>query len=148
MISKHITLAEATKSNTAIKLGISNLPTDEHLANMKHLAESVFEPLREHFGKPIAISSFYRSPHLNKAINGSLTSQHLTGEAMDIDAQIFGGLTNKEVFDWIRANCLFDQLIWEGGSVNEPDWVHVSLTKNRANRGQVLRMVGGKYFNI
>ena len=148
MISKHITLAEATKSNTAIKLGISNLPTEEHLANMKHIAESIFEPLREHFSKPIAVSSFYRSEALNKAVKGSMTSQHLTGEAMDIDAQIFGSLTNKEVFDWIRANCTFDQLIAEAGTVDEPDWVHVSLTKHRANRGQVLRMVAGKYFPI
>ena len=148
MISKHITLAEATKSNTAIKLGISNLPTEEHLANMKHIAETIFEPLREHFGKPIAVSSFYRSAALNKAVGGSMTSQHLTGEAMDIDAQIFGGLTNKEVFDWIRANCKVDQLIFEGGTVDEPDWVHVSLTRHRANRGQVLRMSGGKYFPI
>ena len=148
MISKHITLAEATKSNTAIRLGISNQPTEEHLANMKYLAESIFEPLREHFGKPIAVSSFYRSDALNRSVNGSMTSQHLTGEAMDIDAQIFGGVTNAEVFDWIRANCKFDQLIWEAGTVYEPDWVHVSLTSKRANRGQVLRMVGGKYFNI
>ena len=67
---------------------------------------------------------------------------------MDIDAQIFGGLTNKEVFDWVRANLNFDQLIWEGGTVEEPDWVHVSLTKHRANRKQVLRMISGKYFNM
>lgn len=148
MISKHITLAEATKSNTAIKLGISNQPTPEHLDNMKHISESIFEPLREHFGKPIAVSSFYRSKALNDAVKGSMTSQHLTGEAMDIDAQIFGGVTNKEVFDWIRANCKFDQIIWEAGTVEEPDWVHVSLTRSRPNRMQVLRMVGGKYFSI
>lgn len=146
-ISKHITLAEAIKSQQAIRLKISNVPTTEDLEAMKYIAEQIFEPLREHFGKPIAISSFYRSEAVNKAI-GAMTSQHLTGEAMDIDAQIFGGLTNKEVFDWIKANCKFDQLIWEGGTINEPDWVHVSLTKKRANRMQCLRMSGGKYYSI
>jgi zinc D-Ala-D-Ala carboxypeptidase len=148
MISEHITLAEATKSQQASRLGLSNQPTSEHLDNMKHIAENVFEPIRKHFNKPIAVSSFYRSEAVNKAIGGAMTSQHLTGEAMDIDAQIFGGLTNKEVFDWVRANLNFDQLIWEGGTVEEPDWVHVSLTKHRANRKQVLRMISGKYFNM
>lgn len=148
MISKHITLAEATKSHAAARLGIKNIPTNEHLANMKHLAESIFEPLRVHFGKPIAVSSFYRCKELNESVKGSMTSQHLTGEAIDIDAQIFGGLTNNQVFDWIKQNCKFDQLIWENGTVEEPDWVHVSLTKHRANRGQVLRLNQGKYYSI
>jgi hypothetical protein len=67
---------------------------------------------------------------------------------MDIDAQVFGGLTNAEVFNWIRQNLNYDQLLWEYGSVNEPDWVHVSLTRRRANRKQVLRVIGGKYFNM
>jgi zinc D-Ala-D-Ala carboxypeptidase len=134
-ISKHITYAEAIKSQQAVRMRLSNEPTPEHLDNMKYLAENVFEPLRAHFGKPIAIG-------------GSLTSQHLQGEAMDIDAQVFGGLTNAEVFNWIRQNLNYDQLLWEYGSVNEPDWVHVSLTRRRANRKQVLRVIGGKYFNM
>jgi hypothetical protein len=147
-ISKHITIAEATKSILAIKLGIKNIPNDAQIEAMKHIAENIFEPLREHFGKPIAITSFFRSEKLNKALKGSLTSQHLLGEAMDIDAHILGGLTNKEIFDWIKSNCNYDQLIWEGGTFKEPDWIHVSLCKNRANRKQTLRMVGGKYFQF
>lgn len=147
-ISKHITYAEAIKSQQAIRLKLSNEPIPEHLDNMKYLAENVFEPLREHFGKPIAISSFYRSQAVNKAIGGALSSQHLTGEAMDIDAQIFGGLTNAEIFNWIKENLNYDQLIWEGGSVTEPDWVHVSLTRLRPNRKQNLRMFNNKYYSI
>lgn len=147
-ISKHITYAEAIKSQQAVRMRLSNEPTPEHLDNMKYLAENVFEPLRAHFGKPIAVTSFYRSEVVNRAIGGSLTSQHLQGEAMDIDAQVFGGLTNAEVFNWIRQNLNFDQLLWEYGSVSEPDWVHVSLTRRRANRKQVLRVIGGKYFNM
>jgi uncharacterized protein YcbK (DUF882 family) len=122
-ISKHITLAEAIKSQQAIRMRLSNEPTPEHLDNMKYLAENIFEPLRAHFNKPIAVTSFYRSELVNRAIGGSLTSQHLQGEAMDIDAQVFGGLTNAEVFEWIKANLSYDQLIWENGTVTEPDWV-------------------------
>jgi len=147
-ISKHITYAEAIKSQQAIRMRLSNEPTPEHLDNMKYLAENIFEPLREHFKKPIAVTSFYRSELVNRAIGGSLTSQHLQGEAMDIDAQVFGGLTNAEVFNWIRQNLNYDQLIWENGTVTEPDWVHVSLTRRRANRKQNLRMSNNKYYTI
>lgn len=147
-ISKHITYAEAIKSQQAVRMRLSNEPTPEHLDNMKYLAENIFEPLRAHFGKPIAVTSFYRSEVVNRAIGGSLTSQHLQGEAMDIDAQVFGGLTNAEVFNWIRQNCKFDQLIKEEGTLEEPDWIHVSLTRRRPNRMQCLRMSKGKYYNI
>jgi hypothetical protein len=139
-ISKHITLEEAIKSETASKLKIDNTPTPEHLEAMKALAESVFEPLRKHFGKPIGISSFYRSPEINKKIGGSKTSQHAIGEAMDIDANIYNnGITNAQIFNYIKNNLEFDQLIWEFGTDKEPQWVHVSYTKKRKNRKQVLR---------
>lgn len=136
-ISAHITLAEATKSQSAIRLNIPNMPTADVVEKMKHVAENVFERLRAHFGKPIGISSFYRSFALNKAIGGSVTSQHCYGEAMDIDADIFGGLTNREIFFYIKDNLDFDQLIWEFGNSKNPDWVHVSLVKG-VNRRQVL----------
>lgn len=137
-ISEHITLAEAIKSQQAVRMGIDNSPTPEHLANMKHVAENVFEPLRKFFGKPIGISSFYRSAELNKAIKGSSkTSQHLTGEAMDIDGDIFGGVSNVGIFKYVLNNLNFDQLIWEFGNDTNPDWVHISLTKG-TNRKQVL----------
>jgi hypothetical protein len=143
-ISKHITLSEAIKSETAAKLKIDNTPTVEHLEAMKVLAEAVFEPLRQHFGKKIGISSFYRSPEINKRINkgkgGSSTSQHMLGEAMDIDANIYNnGITNAQIFNYIKNNLEFDQLIWEFGTDKEPQWVHVSYTKKRKNRKQILR---------
>ena len=84
-LSKHLSLAEVTRSDSAKRNGISNEPTAEHLENFKLLAEKVFEPIREHFKVPIHISSGYRSLALNKKIGGSLTSQHCSGEAIDID---------------------------------------------------------------
>jgi hypothetical protein len=145
-ISKHITLAEAIKSETAAKLKLDNTPTAEHLEAMKALAEAVFEPLRKHFGKPIGISSFYRSPEINKHINkgkgGSSTSQHAVGEAMDIDAKIYNnGITNAQIFHFIKNNLDFDQLIWEFGTDKEPQWVHVSYTKKRKNKKQILKAI-------
>jgi hypothetical protein len=140
MLSKNLSLAEATKSATAIKHGIANDPTPEHLQNLKELAESVFQPIREHFGVPLAVSSGYRSEALNQRIGGSKSSQHMQGKAVDLDAHIFGGVTNKEVFDYIKDNLEFDQLIFEFGTEQEPDWVHVSYNKGD-NRKQVLRAV-------
>lgn len=140
MLSKNLSLAEATKSATAIKHGIANDPTPEHLQNLKELAESVFQPIREHFGVPLAVSSGYRSEALNQRIGGSKSSQHMQGKAVDLDAHIFGGVTNREVFDYIKDNLEFDQLIFEFGTEQEPDWVHVSYNKGD-NRKQVLRAV-------
>ena len=139
MISKNITFAEATKSQSAIRLGIKNEPNEEQIEAMKYVAENIFERVRSHFGnKPIAISSFFRNFATNKAVGGSQTSQHCKGEAMDIDADTFGGITNKEIFNYIKDNLDFDQLIWEFGTNNNPDWVHVSLTKG-LNKRQVLK---------
>lgn len=104
-ISEHLSLAEVTRSETAKRRGISNMPTEAHITNFKLLAEKVFEPIRKHFGKPIHISSGYRSEALNKAIGGSLTSQHCSGEAIDIDMDGgANGITNKMVFDYIKDN--------------------------------------------
>lgn len=148
MVSKNISEAEAFKSVKAIKLGIDNTTKDsEILANMSYVANNVFEPLRKHFNRAIGISSFYRSFALNKALKGSKTSQHLTGEAMDIDADIFGGISNKEIFEWIKDNLDFHQLIAEFPDVNgNPQWVHVSLKRNGKNKKEVLRAksIGGK----
>lgn len=138
-ISKHITLAEATKSQEATRLGMNNTPTAEHLTAMTTVAERIFEPIREMHGKPIAITSFYRSPAVNKRIGGSTTSQHCLGEAMDIDADVFdNGITNKQIFDYIKDRLEFDQLIWEFGTPSNPDWVHASFTTKRPNRKQIL----------
>lgn len=138
-ISAHITLAEATKSQIAQRKGLDNTPTPEHLANMKNIAEKIFEPLRNFFGKAIAASSFYRSAAVNKAIGGVSTSQHCSGEAMDLDGDVFGGVANISIFKWIMNNCIFDQLILEFvGSDGTGGWVHVSLRKDGKNRMQVL----------
>jgi hypothetical protein len=139
-ISEHLTLREVTKSNTADRNGIDNTPTDEHLANLKAVAENVFEPLRRHFGKPIGINSGYRSAALNKAVNGSSSSQHCKGQALDIDADIFdNGLTNAEIFNYIKDNLDFDQMIWEFGTDDEPNWVHVSFRSDGKNRKKLTR---------
>lgn len=148
MISKNITFAEATKSQSAIRLGINNEPNEEQIEAMKYVAENIFERVRSHFGnKPIAISSFFRNFATNKAVGGSQTSQHCKGEAMDIDADTFGGITNKEIFNYIKANLDFDQLIWEFGTNNNPDWVHVSLTKG-LNKRQVLKAVKNEFGKV
>ena len=102
-LSEHLSLAEVTRSETAKRKGVSNMPTDVHIANFKLLAENVFEPIRNHFAKPIHISSGYRSAALNKAIGGAAGSQHCSGEAIDIDMDGHaGGVTNKMVFDFIK----------------------------------------------
>ena len=109
-ISKHITLYEATYSETAIRLGLRNTPTTkEELDAMKLVAEKVFEPLREHFGVAIGISSFFRCYMLNKRVGGSKTSDHVKGRSIDIDADIYGKITNKQIFDYIKDNLEFDQ---------------------------------------
>ena len=136
-LSKNLSLSEVIKSNTAIKNGIDNSPTLVHLKNLEILAEKIFQPIREHFGVPIGISSGYRSKALNSIIGGSSRSQHCKGQALDLDADIYGKVTNKEIFDFIVENLYFDQIIWEFGTDENPNWVHVSYSEN--NRGQVLK---------
>ena len=141
-LSKHLSLAEVTRSETAKRKGVSNMPTEAHLANFKLLAEKVFEPIRNHFGNPIHISSGYRSKALNEAIGGASSSQHCTGEAIDIDMDgSADGITNKMVFDYIKENLQFDQLIWEFGTSSNPDWVHVSYESSGRQRNQILKAV-------
>ena len=137
-LSRNLSLSEMTKSNTATRLGISNQPTDEHVSNMKELAVNIFQPIREHFKSPIYISSGYRGSALNKAINGSKSSQHCKGEAIDIDMDYKGGPSNADVFTYIKDNLSFDQLIWEFGTDNNPNWVHVSYDTEGAQRKQIL----------
>ena len=140
-ISPNLNLAEITRSDTAKRHGIDNTPTAEHLENFKLLADKVFEPIREHFKTPIFISSGYRSKALNSFIKGSLSSQHCTGQAIDIDMDGSNGeVTNRMVFDFIKNKLDFDQLIWEFGTDFNPDWVHVSYVKGK-NRKQKLKAI-------
>ena len=141
-LSENLDLGELTRSESAKRAGISNMPTPEHIENMKKLATNVFQPIRENFGVAILISSGYRSKELNTKIGGASTSQHSSGEAIDIDMDgSSSGVTNKQVFDYIKANLNFDQLIWEFGDKNNPDWVHVSYESTGKQRKQILRAV-------
>jgi len=146
-LSKNLSLAEVMRSETAKRKGISNMPTPEHIENFKLLAERVFQPIRDHFGVPIRISSGYRSAALNKAIGGAgktvngvyvPSSQHCTGEAIDIDMD-GTSITNAAIFNFIKDNLEFDQLIWEFGTDTNPDWVHVSYESTGKQRKQILK---------
>ena len=137
-ISDHITLKEALRSNTARRLGIENMPDNDTLITMQITAEHIFEPLRNNFNEPIYISSFYRSPELNTAIGGSSRSQHCLGEAIDID-DVYGNKTNAEMYNWIKDNLNFDQMIWEFGTDMNPNWVHVSYVSEEDNRNKCLK---------
>lgn len=137
-ISEHISYREAIKSNTATRLNIKNEPNDYEVTNMVGVAVNVFEPLREYVGGPIKINSMFRCEELNRAIGGSSRSQHCEGRAIDLD-DTFRHKTNAEMFEFIRKNLSFDQLIWEFGDDNNPDWVHVSYISKDENRGRVMR---------
>lgn len=138
-LSKNLSLAEMIRSESAKRAGINNMPTKEHLESMKVLAEKIFQPIRDYFKRPIHLSSGYRSRALNASIKGaSKTSQHSKGEAMDIDMD-GTEITNKQVFDYIKDNLEFDQLIWEFGTDNNPAWVHVSFNSKGRQRKQILK---------
>ncbi len=133
-LTENLTLLEATKSNTATRLGIDNTPPPAIIDRMVETAEKIFQPLRDALG-PIRVSSFYRSPDLNRAIGGSKTSQHCKGEAIDMQGIL---ASNKILFNSACDLEDFDQIIWEFGTLEEPDWVHVSYSKTH-NRKQILR---------
>ena len=143
-LSRHLSLGEALRSETAKRLQIDNSPTQEHLENMKALAEAIFEPCRTFVGRPLGVTSMYRSQALNKAIKGaSATSDHCRGAAVDMDCDIYGG-SNRDLFFFIVDNLDFGQLIWEFGQ--EPDtqngspaWVHCSYYIDRPNKKQILQ---------
>ena len=137
-ISDHISFKEGVRSNTAARKGIDNKPNEEQLANMKLIGEKVFEPLRKWVGGPIKINSFFRCYELNRAIGGSKKSQHMSGQAFDID-DTFKHKTNAEVFRHIKANIDFDQMIWEFGDDDNPDWVHISYVSPDENRRRCLK---------
>ena len=142
-LTQNFSLSELTRSQTAIRKGIQNQPNDEQLANLKALCENVLQPIRDHFGKPVRISSGLRVPELNAAIGGSTTSDHTRGCAADIEIP---GVDNKELSEWIVENLEFRQTILEFYT-GEPDsgWVHVSYDYND-NKQQVLTATkqGGK----
>lgn len=128
-LSEHFTLAEATKSQTAERLGIDNDPDGPTIDRMKAVAENVLEKVRSHYGVPVHVNSFYRSPRLNSEVGSKPSSQHLTGEAVDFEVP---GIPNAEVAAWVRDNLTFDQCILEFYTPGKSDsgWVHVSYKAN------------------
>jgi hypothetical protein len=138
-LSDHFSYAELTRSTTAVRKGISNSPTKEHAANLVQLCNEVLEPLRKLYGRPIRISSGYRSPALNKAVGGSASSHHCYGMAVDIDQG--NPAENMKIFNLLKAYGTFTQLIYEFGNLEDgPDWVHVSFDKDDLSR-EILRAV-------
>ena len=138
-LSKNLSLEEVTKSITAKRLNIENTPDEWTTENLRQIAVNVFQPLRDSFKCPIFVSSGYRSAELNTAIGGSRRSQHVEGRALDLDGDVYGRCTNSQIFEWIRENLEFDQLIWEFGDTDNPDWVHVSYVHDGFNRKRCLK---------
>ena len=150
-ISKHVSWKEGTYSRTGERLNLDNTPNEEQLKCMKAIAENIFEPLREWVGGPVKINSFFRGEPVNTAIGGSTRSQHMKGQAIDID-DTFKHKTNAEMFHFIKDNLDFDQLIWEFGTDDNPNWVHVSYVTHRPNRKKltIAKKINGrtKYIHI
>lgn len=137
-LSQNLSLNEVTKSNTAMRRGIDNTPSEEHLENLKYVAEKVFQPIREYFGVPIYISSGYRSQALNEAIGGSPRSFHSHGMALDLDQDGRNrGVSNSDVFYFIKDNLQFTELIWEFGDETNPNWVHVAIAPGREDEKKI-----------
>jgi len=137
-LTENFSLNELTKSQTAERKGIDNTPSTEHQENLKSLCEMILQPIRDHFGQVVSVSSGYRSPELCVAIGSSTKSQHASGCASDFE--IFG-ISNKELADYIDQNLDYDQLIleyWKGEDEPNSGWVHCSYT-NGNNRKQYLR---------
>ena len=147
-LSNNLTLKEAIYSQTAVYRGISNQPTKEHLDNLIVVANKIFQPIRDHFDTRIFVCSGYRSAELNKAIKGSSkTSQHMKGLALDLDADVFGGVTNAEIFNFVKDNLEFSQLIWEYGNDDQPNWVHISYEEGK-NIKKVMRCYSKSDYRI
>ena len=144
-ISKHVSWKEGTYSRTGDRLGLDNTPNEEQLKCMKEVAENLFEPLREWVGGPIKITSMFRGEPVNTAIGGSKNSQHMKGQALDLD-DTFKHKTNAEMYHYIKDNLDFDQLIWEFGDDKNPNWIHVSYVTHRENRKKltIAKRVNGK----
>jgi zinc D-Ala-D-Ala carboxypeptidase len=137
-LSKNLSLSEVTRSYTAKRLGIDNTVPQELFPPLLSIAKFVFQPLRDDVGVRIYISSGYRCEELNEAAGGSENSQHSLAEALDLDADVYGEVSNSEIFYYIKDYLEFDKLIWEYGDDDNPDWVHVSYREGR-NRNRILR---------
>ena len=147
-ISENFNFSELVISPTAIRLQIDNTPSTPRITtNLESIVIHLLQPIRDHLGEPIKITSGYRSPRLNQAIGGSNKSQHTKGEALDV--VVFDG-ENSKIFNAVLLLELdFDQMIWEKGDNYNPDWVHLSYKHDGGNRNQILRFWGnGRYTDI
>ena len=163
---RYFTISEMLRSDTALKMGIWNGANLEHEENMRALVENVLDPLRERYGHPIYVSSGYRCPKLNNAVNGAINSQHMRGEAADIHARLtmptpqtpHCGLDPQSLtpYDFTNENLKLAQMIAEAGNFDQmileevgewdlnPRWIHVSYKRNGWNRKQILKKIAGK----
>ena len=141
-LSPNFTLKELIKSQTAERKGINNNPNEDNIENLQRLCEHILQPVRDHFGKVVSVSSGFRSPELCVAIGSSTTSQHASGQAADFEIY---GVSNKVLADYIADNLDFDQLILEFWKPEEPNsgWVHCSYKGADQNRKEYLRAVKG-----
>ena len=141
-LSPNFTLKELIKSQTAERKGINNNPNEDNIENLQRLCEHILQPVRDHYGKVVSVSSGFRSPELCVAIGSSVNSQHASGQAADFEIY---GVSNKELADYIADNLDFDQLILEFWKPEEPNsgWVHCSYKGADSNRKEYLRAVRG-----
>jgi len=139
-LSQNFTLAEMIKSQTAERKGINNNPNEDNIENLQRLCNEILQPIRNHYGKVVSVSSGFRSPDLCEAIGSSKTSQHASGQAADFEIY---GVSNKELADYIADNLDFDQLILEFWKPEEPNsgWVHCSYKSADSNRKEYLRAI-------
>jgi len=137
-LTRNFTLSELTKSDTAIRKGINNNPNEDQITGLQNLCENILQPIRDHYARPVTVSSGFRSPALCVAIGSSTNSQHAKGQAADFE--IFG-TPNAELGKWIVENLDFDQLILEYHNIEEPNsgWIHCSYKSPTDNRKQTLR---------
>ena len=140
-LTEHFNLEEFERSDTARRLGIDNTVPNGLLPNIQALCENVLEPVRQHFGVPIYLSSGYRCTALNKAVRGATASQHMKGEAADIYIKASPQLALWNIYVWMIDNLQFDQLIWETRP-NGSKWIHVSYKSTGPNRQQVFTVKG------
>lgn len=140
-LSEHFNLTEFERSSTAQANNIDNSCPSQFIPALSQLCKTILEPLRQHFGEPVIITSGYRCNQLNVKVGGAYASQHTLGEAADIVPpynQRQTPYTLKAWFDWLKDSTDFDQLILEHDSKGSY-WIHVSCRKNRkANRHQVF----------
>jgi zinc D-Ala-D-Ala carboxypeptidase len=135
-LTKNFTLEEMTKSETALRHDLENTPNEQEISAMKLLAEKVLQPVRDHFGKGVKVNSGFRNQDVNQKVGGSRNSDHIRGQAADIEIP---GIPNAELAEWIKDNLQFNQLILEFYTPGVPDsgWVHVSYIPED-NKKQVL----------